>query len=117
LYPQISLERANQLIDDSLSERKDAVIEKYINTVHERKQKESYKERGKKPNVGAISQQCTRNFEASPRDYMHGKIVEGTLRSKIQAEIGSNTDLCRVTPHIADNTLKVFASKIWSDDT
>jgi predicted ATPase len=117
LYPQISLERSNQLIDESLSERKDAVIEKYINTVHERKQKESYKERGKTPNVGAISQQCTRNFEVSPRDYMHGKIVEGTLRSKIQAEIGSNTDLCRVTPHIADNTLKVFASEIWSDDT
>lgn len=117
LYPQINLERANQLIDDSLSERKDAVIEKYINTVHDRKLQESYKERGNKPNVGAISQQCTRNFEASPRDYMHGKIVEGTLRSKIQTEIGSNTDLCRVTPHIADNTLKVFASEIWSDDT
>ncbi|MEZ2238125.1 AAA family ATPase [Microcoleus sp.] len=117
LYPQINLERANQLIDDSLTERKDAVIEKYINTVHDRKVQQSYKEKGNKPNVGAISQECTRNFEASPRDYMHGKIVEGTLRSKIQTEIGSNTDLCRVTPHIADNTLKVFASEIWSDDT
>ncbi len=116
MYPQISLERANQLIDDSLTARKDAVIKKYINTVHNRKLQESYKG-GDKPDAGEISLECTRNVEASPRYYMHGKTVEGTLRSKIQAEIGSNTDLCRVTPHLADNTLKVFASEIWSDDT
>lgn len=116
LYPQISLERANQLIDDSLTERKDAVKKKYINTVYNRKLQESYKG-GDKPDAGEISLECTRNVDASPRDYMHGKTVEGTLRSKIQAEIRSNTNLCRVTPHIADNTLKVFASEIWSDDT
>jgi AAA15 family ATPase/GTPase len=116
LYPQISLERANQLIDDSLTATKDAVKKKYINTVYNREVQKSYKG-GNKPNVGEISLECTRNVEASPRNYMHGKTVEGTLRSKIQAEIGSNTPLCKVTPHIADNTLRGFASEIWSDNT
>jgi AAA15 family ATPase/GTPase len=114
LYPQISLERANQLIDESLTERKEDVIKKYINTVYNRKLQESYKG-GDKPNAGDISMECRRNVETSPRNYMHGKTVEGTLRSKIQAEIGSNIDLCRVTHNIADNTLKVFASETWSD--
>lgn len=115
LYPQISTEKANQLIDESLADRKDAVIKKYINTVYTRKLQESYKG-GDKPDAGEISLNCTRNVEDSPRDYMHGKTVEGVLRSKIQAEIGSNIDLCRVTTHIADSTLKTFALEIWSDN-
>ncbi|ELS31649.1 MULTISPECIES: hypothetical protein [Pseudanabaena] len=116
LYPQISIERANQLIVETLTVQKDKILKKYINTIHNRKLQESYKDNNvPKPDAGEIAIECDNNINTDPRQYMHGKTVEGVLRSKIQSEIGGNINLCNATPHIADNTLQVFASEIWSD--
>lgn len=113
LYPAISEERASQLIEESLHERKDAIIEKYINTIHNRTLIESYKG-GEKPNAGRISTQCNRDFNADSRKYMHGKITESTLRNKIQQELGFNIDLCKVSDAISDPLLFQYASEIWN---
>jgi len=115
LYPQASEQRVDELIEESLLERRDAVLEKYINTIHNRRLQESYKG-GDKPNPGAISLECTQNFDGNKRSYMHGKIVERALRGKLQAEIGQNIDLCKITNHIEDPTLRAFANEVWGED-
>ncbi|MOA23454.1 hypothetical protein D3C78_1440750 [compost metagenome] len=104
-----------ELIDECLEERRDKILEKYINTIHNRKLQESYKG-GAKPNPGAISLECTRNFDGERRRYMHGKTVESALRGKLQAELGQNIDFCKISDHIASDILVGFADIIWRED-
>jgi predicted ATPase len=114
LYPQVGLERVNELIEECLAERRNKILEKYINTIHNRKLQESYKG-GDKPNTGLISLSCTENFDEDRQRYMHGKTVESALRGKLQDEIGGRVDLCKFSEHITNETLKDFAQEIWGD--
>ncbi|QQZ44484.1 ATP-binding protein [Pseudomonas sp. SK3(2021)] len=113
LYPQLTRQQVSALIDECLIERRDAILEKYINTIHNRRLQDSYRGGGK-PNAGAIARECTQNFDGNMRGFMHGKIVERSLRGKLQVQIGQNIDLCRVTRGIADPTLIEFAEAIWN---
>lgn len=113
LYPQLTNQRVAELIDECLLEQRDSILEKYINTIHNRRLQDSYRG-ANKPNAGAIARECTQNFDGNRRGFMHGKIVERALRGKLQAQIGQNIDLCRVTRGIADPTLTEFAGLIWN---
>lgn len=115
LYPQVTEQRAGELIEESLMERRDAILVKYINTIYNRKLQESYKG-GVKPNVGAISLECTQNYDGNKRGFLHGKIVESSLRGKLQQEIGQNVDLCKITGHVQDPILREFAKNIWAEE-
>ncbi len=115
LYPAVAPDRVTELIGDCINERRDKILEKYINTIHNRRLQESYRG-GEKPNPGAISNECTANLDQDPRRYMHGKITESALRGKLQQEIGANIDLCKITPHLENPDLKAFASEIWPDE-
>ena len=115
LYPQITVERVQTLIDECLVELRDKILEKYINTIYNRQLQESYKG-GPKPNAGTISLECTRKYDLHRKNYLHGKTVESALRGKLQAELGQNVDLCKITEFVSDNSLATFASIIWGDD-
>ncbi|MEP8763951.1 AAA family ATPase [Enterobacter roggenkampii] len=114
LYENISEAEASEIINTCLEERSDAVIEKYINTIHTRKLQESYKT-GVKPNAGAIALDCNQKYHNNMREFMHGKTIESTLRGKIQAIIGRNVDLCKTSPAIRDDVLASFADAIWNN--
>ncbi|WP_326901439.1 ATP-binding protein [Kosakonia cowanii] len=114
LYPALTIERIAELINDCLAERRDAILEKYINTIYNRRLQEFY--RGEeKPDAGRISLQCTRNFDGGQRSFMHGKIVEKALRNKLQQELGQKINLCRVTAAISVPALVAVADDIWND--
>jgi AAA15 family ATPase/GTPase len=113
LYPQLTHQQVAELIDECLVERRDSILEKYINTIYNRRLQDSYRG-ADKPNAGAIARECTQSFDGNRRGFMHGKIVERALRGKLQAQIGQNIDLCRVTRGIADPTLTEFAEAIWN---
>lgn len=115
IYSGINVDRAVELIDESILERRDKILEKYINTIHKRRLQESYKG-GEKPNAGAIAIECTANFDQDRRQYAHGKITERALKNKLQQEIGGQVDLCRSTPHIANPDLMLFATQIWPEE-
>lgn len=114
LYPRLTQQQVSALIEECLNERRDAILEKYINTIYNRQLQDSYRG-GAKPNAGLIARQCTQNFDGNMRGFMHGKIVERSLRGKLQAQVGQNIDLCRVTRGIADPTLSAIAGEIWHD--
>ncbi|EKC5748445.1 AAA family ATPase [Cronobacter muytjensii] len=113
LYPALPTERIAELINDCLVERRDAILEKYINTIYNRRLQESYRG-GEKPDAGRISLQCTRDYDGNNRNFMHGKIVEKALRNKLQQEIRQNINLCRVTEEISAPTLAAVADSIWN---
>lgn len=115
LFPQISAERVSELIDECLVDCEDKILKKYINTISNRKLQQSYRG-GERPNQGNISLECMGDFKQDPRRYLHGKTVERALRGKLQAEIGQNINLCKLSEHISDETLKGFAQEIWSDN-
>ncbi|MEN4928223.1 hypothetical protein ABEI22_03855 [Erwinia billingiae] len=102
------------MIDSSISERREEIVEKYINTIHNRRLQESYKG-GDKPNAGAISRECNSNFNNDPRAFMHGKIVEKALRNKLQRQVGGNINLCNITSELSDPTLNTYANLVWPD--
>jgi predicted ATPase len=112
LYPQLQQERIETLIDEVLEERRDAILKKFINTIHNRQLAASYKG-GNKPDAGAIAVQCSREFDGNRRALMHGKTVESALRSKLQQELGDNINFCRLSDHIGCPDLQGFANEIW----
>jgi hypothetical protein len=112
LYPHVSVERAEELIAQSIQERREAILEKYINTVHKRILQASYRG-GNKPNAGKISNECGRLIEQDPQKYFHGKIVSKSLRTKIQQEIGGDIDLCQASDFLGQERLQVIAQEIW----
>ncbi|UKM61321.1 hypothetical protein, partial [Escherichia coli] len=114
LYPALTIERIAELINNCLTERREKIVEKYINTIHKRCLERSYRG-GERPDAGRISTQCNRDFDGNMRDFMHGKIVERALRSKLQQETGQQVNLCRVTEAISDPVLRVVADDIWND--
>ena len=114
LYPQISQQRAEELIEEVLVERREAILEKYINTIFNRILQASYRG-GDKPNAGAISLTCTQHYDGNMRGYLHGKIVESALRGKLQAEMGVNIDLCKISAHISCADLQMFSNEIWQE--
>ncbi|WP_226661832.1 ATP-dependent nuclease [Microbulbifer aggregans] len=115
LYPAIATARVGELIDECILERRNRILEKYINTIHNRRLQESYRG-GEKPNAGAISIECTSNLDQDRRRYMHGKVVEGALRGKLQQELGGNVDLCKITSHLESPDLSAFAAEIWPEE-
>ncbi|WP_341938559.1 AAA family ATPase [Marinimicrobium sp. C2-29] len=114
LYPRVTLQKVNELIEEVLDERRDAILRKYINTIHNRKLQASYKG-GDRPDPGAIALGCTQSYDNDRRGHMHGKIVESALRAKLQAEVGGNIDLCRMSDHILCEDLQGFANEIWPE--
>ncbi len=115
LYAAVSVQKASELIDQCVLECKGKILQKYIDTIYNRRLADSYKG-GDKPSAGTISNECTANFNRDSRQYMHGKTVESALRGKLQEEIGTNVDFCKITSHIANPILVAFAAEIWRND-
>lgn len=115
LYPQINEDRVRVLLDECLVELRNKILEKYINTIHNRRLQLSYSG-GPKPNAGSIAIECAQNYDNNCRGYLHGKTVESALRGKLQVELGQNVDLCKITEFISIDSLEQFASVIWRDD-
>ncbi len=112
VYPEVNVEKALELLSESLIECKDRIVEKMINTKHMRKLQASFRG-GDKPNAGAISTFCNREFDHNPVHSLHGKIVEKSIKNKLQGLIGGAINLCIESEHISDPVLRQIASEVW----
>ena len=111
LYPALSFEEIQTLIEEATAEIKDKSIEKFINS-----RTESILKEGKKPNNGKIFLECKRKYEQNPIRYRYGKSVIGVLKDKIQQKLGvNNVDFYQISPYIEDPTLKKFAQDYWGE--
>lgn len=115
LYPQITKDRAKELIQESIYNSNQKSIEKFINS---RTQIEvrNFRKKGQDPNKinnGKISSQANKDYELNAARYCHGKSVLGILLGKIQQQIGNNPKLFIFTRFIKDGHLEDIAGQIW----
>lgn len=101
LYPEISVERAKELIDQSsLLARDDSVSRLVDHTFKTEKPQNNgfYKK----------SKELESLFDEDTARYRYGKKVMGHLKGKIQAEIGENADLLRHSNFIVNQQIEDF---------
>lgn len=112
LYPAITNQQASDILNDSLLELKEKIVEKMINTKHMRQLQASYNG-APKPDAGAISTQCNRQFNQGPVQAMHGKLVEKSIRNKLQMLLGGKINLCEESTALDDKNLRKIANEVW----
>jgi len=115
VYPNIDLAQATIFLGEILSERREKIIEKMINTRHMRQLHASYNG-APKPNPGTLSTRCNSEFDQDPLVFLHGKIVERSIKNKLQGHIGGNIDLCVESPALDDTTLRQISDEIWEQE-
>lgn len=113
LYPQISIPEAEGFINDSINEKESDCLKKYINTrwpIYTKTQREA----GESADVGTFSAACREQYLADKNRFSHGKLIKGTVSSRIQRKIGSNPNLVQATQHIIPSYIKVFIENGYS---
>jgi hypothetical protein len=111
--PGLTHEAADALLSQAVEATKDATLAALINIRTEqanrkRKARESV-------NVGEIGVSATREYEASPVAMTRGDILLGKVSSLIQAALGRNANITRVTPHIDIPELRAIKSSLWAE--
>lgn len=92
------LDRATQLArDKSLATM---ITQRNLANVRERQQE------GKPPDPGAVSIQCTKEFESNPVRYRHGKKTLRAFRRLVQDEHGLNHEIVTPSTALAIDTLR-----------
>lgn len=112
IYPNVSIEQAEIMLNECLEDLKVKIVEKMINTRHMRQLHASYAG-GTKPNAGAISTQCNTEYDQSPIDSLHGKIIEKAIKNKLQQMVGGHINLCVESPSLCDSALREISNEIW----
>ncbi|EHU9446793.1 AAA family ATPase [Vibrio vulnificus] len=115
IYPSVSVDQAEVMLNECLEDRKVSIIEKMINTRHMRQLHASYSG-GIKPNAGLISTQCYSEFERNPIACLHGKIIEKAMKNKLQQFVGGNINLCVESPFLNDISLREISDEIWRQE-
>lgn len=110
LYPQISEDRAQELIDACFEEVKEVSLRRFTGAVDLRNRYERHK-----PTPWAVSQQCESDYDASRPRYSYGKGALGRLTAKVQAEIGENPNLFRPSSRILSDVLVQFAASLGTE--
>lgn len=110
VYPEISLERAEELINLATTTTYEKSRKKYVNTLSDKtlKNKEGHK-------AGENVELAEKNIKDNPLRYSHGKIVLGALKAMIQEEVKTPPNLYVVSPFIASPTFDFIKDKIWGN--
>lgn len=98
-HPQISIERATELIEQATIATKDKSFSRLVDYTfkRERPQNDAYSKKFKE--LEAL-------YEANVERYRYGKKVLGNLKGLVQKEIQANPDLCQVSKFIENELLK-----------
>ncbi|EGR2798246.1 hypothetical protein DU976_20800 [Vibrio navarrensis] len=115
IYPDVSIAQAEIMLNECLEERKVKIVEKMINTRLMRQLHASYSG-NPKPNAGAISTRCHSEFDQSPIDSLHGKIIEKAIKNKLQQLVGGNINLCAESAFLNDSALREISDDIWRQE-
>jgi energy-coupling factor transporter ATP-binding protein EcfA2 len=113
IYDSINIERCQEIIDYSIEEKRDSIIEKFINSRTMLELQASRKNADGKINNGEISIKCIKLYEEDINRYKHGKLVLRALKNNLQKKIGGNINLIRPSEFICDEDLKKIAKEIW----
>jgi hypothetical protein len=110
LYPEITIEKAEELINTSISDTFDKTRRKYVNTLTDKslKSKNGHK-------AGENVELAEKNIRENPKRYIHGKTVLGVLKAKLQKELGENADIFKPSEHIATPMFDKIKVDLWAE--
>lgn len=115
LNPAVSVERAQQIIDQATIDTRDKSIEALVNL----RTAEAFQVRrdgGAAPNHGEIALTAVTDYNADPPQWRRGKIVLGRVIALLQQEIGANPRVLVPSPHLHCPSLSAQANAIWPVD-
>lgn len=113
LYPQVSAERASEIIDQATELTREESIEAITNI----RTQLAWHRRVKlsdQPNVGEIARAAREEYDANPRLMRRGKLVLARLKSLLQNELAAHARLETETSAIAVKSLRAIADRIWA---
>lgn len=108
VYPELTADDYNEIIDASINEKKAELLEKLINT-----RIDALRKRGEKVNEGAVAVECTTNFNNSPIDFSHGKLLLRSVNSALRAKTGANSKLVASSPALTAPILQEIKNEVW----
>ncbi len=110
LYPEITVERAEEMIQTSISDTFEKTRKKYVNTLTDKslKSKNGHK-------AGENVELAEKNIKENPKRYLHGKTVLGDLKAKLQKELGKNPELLKPSKHIATPMFDKIKEDLWKE--
>jgi len=86
IIPDLSVERAQELLDEATTLTNDKSVEKFNNSRVAAAQRNRNKTGGGEVNYGSISRQCSSEMMANPIRFRHGKTVLKKLKVLLQDE-------------------------------
>jgi AAA15 family ATPase/GTPase len=110
LYPQINVERAEELINISEKATYLKSRTKYLNTLTDKSIREKH---GHK--AAENLERVEKNLRENPKRYTHGKTVLGDLKSILQQELGKNTNLFKPSKFIKSPVFDKIKQDLWAD--
>lgn len=110
VHPEISIERAEELINSSITDTFLKTRRKYVNTLTDKSL------RNKNGHKAADNVELAeKNILENPKRYIHGKTVLGDLKSKLQKEMGKNSDLFKPSTFIASPMFDKIKEDLWTE--
>lgn len=117
LYNSISLERIEELINESTNDIREESLAKLRETYMSVETSKELK-KGTAPKDFKWSDMISKvdsMYDNNPARYRYGKKVLGRLKSKLQRELGENVNLIQSSPFIIRTDLKNIAEKLNQD--
>lgn len=108
LYPEILIERAEELINASLTDTFLKSRKKYLNTLTDKSLKNKLGHKAA-DNLDLAE----KNIKENPKKYTHGKTVLRDLKSKLHQELGKNTDLFKPSEFITSPVFDKIKQDLW----
>jgi len=113
LEPTLDAVSAKEIIDRATKESAEYSLTVFINS---RTPVEAARLRkgNKQVNHGELALECSKQYDADPPRYRHGKRVIRAFRNLLQNERKLNPDPFRKSEHVKDTNLVKFANEIWT---
>lgn len=112
LNPTITLERAQQLIDQATEATKAKSIEALINIRTEAAIRN--RNGGPPHNSGELAAKAYEDYDSDPPRWRRGKRVLAELRSRLNQELKSHPVLLKATKHLVVPELQEIRTAVWS---
>jgi len=108
VYPEFTAADYDEIISTAIEEKKAELLEKLINT-----RIDALRKRGEKVNEGAVAVECSNNFNTSPLDYSHGKLLLRAVNFVLRARTGANSKLVASSPALSVLPLQEIKIEVW----
>jgi hypothetical protein len=112
VHPQISIERASEILDEATAATREATIRDIINLRTERAWRRRA-QTGDQPDVGDIGVTAHAEYEGNPQAMRRGKRVLAQVRLMLQQQLGGHANLEAPSPALSVPELQTIAGRLW----